>query len=60
MHLCILSHDIFACKEYRDDVQRCINCLRLQVSFGEGATNYRALLRKETYKDKAAACKDIV
>jgi len=33
--------------------RRCIGCLKLQVSFRKQTTNYRALLRKETYKDKA-------
>ena len=34
--------------------RRCIRCLKLQVSFHKSATNYRALLRKMTYKDKAS------
>ena len=33
---------------------RPIGCLKLQVIFHKGATNYRALLRKTTYKDKAS------
>jgi len=33
--------------------RRCIKCLELQVSFHKRATNYRALLRKMTSKDKA-------
>ena len=28
-----------------------IGCCKLQVSFRKRATNYNALLRKETYKD---------
>jgi len=32
--------------------RRCIGCFKLQVSFCKRATNYRALLRKETYNDK--------
>ena len=32
----------------------CIGCLKLQVSFCKRATNRRALLRKETYIDKAS------
>ena len=32
---------------------RPIGCVKLQVSFRKRATNYRALLRKMTYKDKA-------
>ena len=32
--------------------QRCIGCLKLQVSFRKRATNYRVLLRKVTYEDK--------
>ena len=32
---------------------RSIGCLKLQVIFRKRTTNYRALLRKMTYKDKA-------
>jgi len=34
--------------------RRPIGCLKLQVIFCERATNYGALLRKMTYKDKAS------
>jgi len=34
--------------------QRPIGCFKLQVIFRKRATNYRALLRKMTYKDKAS------
>jgi len=34
--------------------RRCISCLKLQVSLRQRATNYRGLLRKMTYKDKAS------
>ena len=34
--------------------QRSIGCLKLQVTFRKRATNYRALLRKMTCKDKAS------
>ena len=34
--------------------QICTGCLKLQVSFRERATNYKALLRKMTNKDKAS------
>jgi len=30
-----------------------IECPKMQVSFRKRATNYRALLQKKTYKDKA-------
>jgi len=33
--------------------RRCIGCLKLQVIFRKRATNFRDLLRKMTYKDKA-------
>ena len=33
--------------------RRLTGCLKLQVIFRKGATNYRALLRKMTYEDKA-------
>jgi len=34
--------------------RRPIGCLKLQVIFRKRATNYRALLQKMTYKDKAS------
>jgi len=34
--------------------RRCIGCLKLQVSFRKRVADYRALLRKMTYKDKAS------
>jgi len=34
--------------------RKSIGCLKLQVNFCKRATNYRALLRKMTYKDKAS------
>jgi len=34
--------------------RRPIGCLELQVIFRKRATNYRALLRKMTYEDKAS------
>jgi len=34
--------------------RRPIGCLKLQVIFRKRATNYRALLRKATYKDKTS------
>ena len=34
--------------------QKLIGCLKLQVIFRKRATNYRALLRKMTYEDKAS------
>ena len=38
---------------YYTNVSRCIGYLKLQVSFRKRATNYRALMRKMTNKDKA-------
>jgi len=32
--------------------RRCIGCLKLQISFRKKITNFRALFRKMTYKDK--------
>ena len=32
--------------------ERCTECIKVQVSFRERATNDKALLRKETYKEK--------
>jgi len=44
--------------EYHDiavqRVRRPIGCLKLKVTFRKRATNYRALFRKMTYKDKAS------
>ena len=34
--------------------QRPIGCLKVQVIFRKRATNYKALLRKMTFKDKAS------
>jgi len=34
--------------------RRPVGCLQLQVIWHKRATNYRALLRKMTYKDKAS------
>ena len=34
--------------------RRLIGCLKLQVNFRKRATNYRALLRKMAYEDKAS------
>ena len=34
--------------------RRPLGCLKMQVNFCKRATNYRALLRKTTYKDKAS------
>jgi len=43
------------CCEYTDTGwRRPIGCLKLQVIFRKRATNYRALLQKMTYKDKAS------
>ena len=35
-------------------LQQVVGCLKLQVSFRKRATNYSALLRKMTWKDKAS------
>ena len=49
---CYLWHD----SSTYDDTgwRRPTRCLKLQIIFGKRATNYRALLRKITYKDKAS------
>ena len=39
---------------YRREWRKCIECLKLQVSFCKRETNYGALLRKMTFKDKAS------
>ena len=44
-----------ACRCVHDtEWRRPIGCLELQVTFRKRATNYRSLLRKITYKDKAS------
>ena len=58
MRICICAYlYTYQCihTEHQDTGQRrSIGCLRLQVMFRKRATNYRALLRKTTYKDKAS------
>jgi len=49
MHLAIMGHCVMGCTGWR----RVIGCLKLQVTFRKRATNYRALLRKMTGRDKA-------
>jgi len=53
-HACAVSHIKMSHVELRTGWQRCIGCLMLQVCFHKRATNYRTLLRKITYKDKAS------
>jgi len=48
---CVKCHIV---NTYDTGWQRPTGCLNLQVIFGKRATNYRALLRKMTYKDKAS------
>ena len=48
VHCCILGAHL-ATTEWR----RCMGCFKLQVSFCRRATNYRALLRKMTGKEKS-------
>jgi len=43
---------IFHTQRIRTGWRRLIGCLKLQFIFCKRATNYRALLRKMTYKDK--------
>jgi len=45
------SHDL---RDSCIGMRRCIRCLKLQVSFHKRATNYTALLRNTTLKDKAS------
>ena len=42
------------CTRLHTGWQRPIGCLKLQAIFRKRATNYRALLRKMTDKDKAS------
>jgi len=47
---CMYSHIVYNTTGWR----RLIGCLELQVIFRKRATNYRALLQKMTYGDKAS------
>ena len=55
--LCLRTPNIYMRANMHANVgtrcRRHIGCLMLQVNFRKRATNYRALLRKMTYKDKA-------
>ena len=50
----ILPHDVVCMYLLHAGCRRCTGCATVQVSFRQRATNYRALLRKMTYKDKAS------
>jgi len=54
-YTCTYLH-IHVCAYTRIELQgdKLIGCLKLQVIFRKRATNYRALLRKMTYEDKAS------
>jgi len=49
-----MSHDAFECGNAYTGWPRPIGCLKLQVNFHKRASDYKALLRKMTYKDKAS------
>jgi len=58
MHVCMFVFLYVCVYVWIDDgrharVAKTIGCLKLQVIFHKRATNYRALLREMTYKDKA-------
>jgi len=44
----------FVCRTFSTGWWRPIECLKLQAIFCKRATNYKALLRKMTYEDKAS------
>jgi len=52
--LCVAARVYADSLETRTEWRRPIGCLKLQVSFRKTAANYRALLQKMTYKDKAS------
>ena len=52
--ICIFHISRSHTRTYITGWRRPIGCLKLQVNFRKRATNYRALLRKMTYKDKAS------
>jgi len=58
-HLCCMTHsyvwhDSFICVTRLTEWRRPTGCLKLQVIFRQRTTNYRSLLQKMTYKDKAS------
>jgi len=46
------NHNAASTQKYYIGQRKCEWCLKFQVSFCQKATNYRALLRKITYKDQ--------
>ena len=54
MYLCIYMYVYIYIYEFLTGWRRPIGCLKLQIIFRKRATNYRALMRKATYKDKAS------
>jgi len=54
MSLILTSLLRLACMHTNTGWRRCRGCLKFQVSFHKRATDYRALLRKVTYKGKAS------
>jgi len=51
---CGKSNKRYSTKDIATGWRRLIGCLKLQVIFRKRATNYRALLWKMTYEDKAS------
>ena len=51
-HICVIPNIYI--RHWCTGWPRPIRCLKLQVIFRKRATNYRALLRKMTYKDEAS------
>ena len=49
-----LQHSICNTLQHTTGWRRCIGCVKAQVSFRKKDINYRTLLRKMTYKDKAS------
>ena len=50
----VIPIDSTVLQQHSTEWRRCIGCLKLQISFRKRATNFRALLRRMTYKDKAS------
>ena len=53
IHIYIFLHKLSK-SQLATEWRRLIGCLKLQVILRKRATNYRALLRKMTYRDKAS------
>ena len=59
-HTCARAHTQKFCQSIYTGWRRPIGCLISQITFRKLATNYRALLRKMIYEDKASCSEECV